>query len=771
MTKGFSRALLFVVILCANVVLVQAQRGQSRPGVLTGSITDRLTGQPIAKAQISIESQDQSLSAANQSQVNTGADGMYRVELASGTYTLRISATGYTTLLVSQVSITNDRTVIEDVPLEAAISESVNVRSEVFAADPSLPVSSVTLNRAEIRATPGTGGDPLRVINSLPGVTSASTEFADLIVRGGATGENLTFIENIPVDDFTYGTDKYDNGRGGRIAILPPDVFDRLEFSAGGFGVRYGDKLSSALDIKLRTAARDRVQGTLYADSGSAGITVETPLGRRGGWLFSARRSYIDIAFDIINLGQFGRPRDFDFINKFDFDLAPHHKLTITALNLFERFTLSRDQAFSVDRRVDQLETMRSGRRAIIGLTLNSTLGTKTLSRITLWGSGAHNDGTFRRLDFNRTLQRARDLRDSQFGVKEELTAAPTPRLLVAAGGGVVAQQANYFTFEQSPFGFSPLEEEFFAPAHSNRMKLSTTTTIYGYGQVTWRPTGRLSVTPGLRVERFGLTNQTLISPRASARVNLASRFSLNFAAGVYRQPPSLFVLSLAPQNRSLKAERAVHVIAGVEWLIGEDLRVTAEAYQKSYGNLILRPSLGSPIYTGIGEGEVRGVDVVAQKTLGGRFGGEAVYSYTRSRRRFTLGDFSFPADTERPHQLTLIGMTRLVGFGLAAKYRVATGLPYTLRIPVEIFPGVFLQRIARPEDRNSARLPAFANLDLRVERRFNFKRFSLAPYVDLFNITGHASNTELDYRFFSPTPFQLVEGKLLPIFGGRIEF
>lgn len=115
--------------------------------------------------------------------------------------------------------------------------------------------------------------------------------------------------------------------------------------------------------------------------------------------------------------------------------------------------------------------------------------------------------------------------------------------------------------------------------------------------------------------------------------------------------------------------------------------------------------------------------------------------------------------------------MTKVAGFGLVGKYRVASGLPFTPRIPVELFPGAFLHRVARPEDRNSARLPLFANLDVRVERRFSFRRFSVAPYVDFFNLTGHDSNTELDYRFFSPVPFRLQEGKLLPIFGGRIEF
>jgi hypothetical protein len=763
-TRIFSCIVLLVLSLGIVILHTEAQtRYDDTVGCLTGRIVERFSGLPIAGAIIKIRGE-----------VETTADenGEYRLELTPGTYPVRVSAPGYTELVLSEIGVTASRTTIKDVQLDFAMNEQVEVRSGAFAENPELPVSGTTLNRAEIRSIPGTGGDPLRALNSLPAVTAASTEFADLIVRGGSSDENLTFIDNIPVDDFTYLTDRYDNGRGGRLGILVPDVIDRLEFSSGGFGPRYGDFMSSVLDIRLRTAARDRIQGVLFSDSGSAGLTVEVPVGRRGGWLFSARRSYLDVALDIADIGNFGRPRNFDFVNKFDLNITPRNRLTFTALNLFERFTLNREEAAQIDRRLDRLETTRASRRMILGATLSTTFGTRTLSQITTWAIGEHNDGTFLRVD-NRMPQRTRDLRDSQYGIKAELTSAISPRILIATGGGVFAEQANYYTFERSGFGFSPLEEEFFAPTHENRFQLDTTVTSYAYGQVTWRPTTRLAVTPGGRIDRYGRTAQMLLSPRVSARYNLTSRVTLDGAVGVYRQPPSLFVLSLAPENRGLRAQRAVHVIGGAEWLAREDVRVRVEAYQKSYDDLIVRPTRLSPRFFNTGEGTARGLEISVQKALVGRFSGQAAYSFVRSRRRFDDASVSFPADIERPHQLTLIGITRVAKFNLAAKLRVASGLPYTPTLPVEFAPNtnIFLQRIERPEDRNSARLPTFANLDLRIERRFDFRRFSFAPYVDFFNVTGHSNNTELEYDFFSPSPIRLREGSVLPIFGARIEF
>lgn len=122
---------------------------------------------------------------------------------------------------------------------------------------------------------------------------------------------------------------------------------------------------------------------------------------------------------------------------------------------------------------------------------------------------------------------------------------------------------------------------------------------------------------------------------------------------------------------------------------------------------------------------------------------------------------------------MTLIGISRFYGFAVAAKYRLASGLPYTRRTPFDAFPpfNVLVQRIASDADVNALRLPTFASLDLRAEKRFGFARWSFAPYIDIFNITNHDSVVQPNYEFFSPGPQFLRENRRLPIFGLRIEF
>ncbi len=429
-------------------------------------------------------------------------------------------------------------------------------------------------------------------------------------------------------------------------------------------------------------------------------------------------------------------------------------------------------------RRLDRFRLRRTSRRLIAGATVHSVVGAKTLAQTTIWVTGAHNDGSFF-LPGSDFLQRSRDLRDSQFGIKEEVTSAVSNKLQLAFGGGVMRDQADYFTLENSGAFYSPLEEEFNAAPRSNRLNLDPKTSAYGYAQATWRITPQFSVTPGIRLDRYGITRETLASPRFSAKFQATSKIALTFATGIYRQPPSLFVLSLTPNNRNLKTQTATHVIGGIEWLVREDLRVRVEAYQKNYDNLIVQPLLPTQNFAldgnhfNTGSGTARGFEISVLKALTGFFSGQASYSFLRSRRRLTENGFEFPSDFERPHQLTLIGITRFYGFSVAAKYRVASGLPDTRRTPIELFPNssIFLQRIAQASDVNALRLSNFASLDVRAEKRFNFRRWSLAPYLDYFNITNYDSLVQPNYEFFQRSPEFLREDQRLPIFGLRIEF
>lgn len=774
--KGFSKNMLNArsPLYCALILVFSfvGVSAQNSTGSIIGQVTERTTGRPIAGVRVYVK---------DRAETKTDSDGNFRLDIASGIYDVRVDDKGFAPVIKNQVGVTGGRNTLLAIALDVTISEKVEVRSEVFAENNEQPVSNLTLDREALRTTPGSGGDILRALSSQPGVTAASAEFGDLIVRGGTPEENLTFIDNIPVGDFTYFTEKYDGNHGGRAAILAPDTIEKAEFSTGGVGARYGDRLSSALDITLREANRKRVQGVIFADSGTAGGSIDVPLGKRGSWLSSARRSYVDVALavaGIATLDVIGYPRTLDFTNKIVYDLTPRHRLSVTAMNFLETFNQTDTQASHIDRRTDRFRMRRTSQRDIYGATLSSTISAKTLAQTTAWLTISHNDGSFF-LPFTTTRQRQRDLRDSELGVKEDIGSSPSRKIQLSAGGGIYVDQANYYVFENAGKPYSPLEEEYYAPARENRLKLGSTTSAYAYLQAVFQIAPRFSVTPGIRVDHYGVTGETKVSPRIGARFRVAPKVSLTFAAGYYRQPPSLFILSLTAANRGLKTQTAIHIVGGLEWLVREDTRIRVEAYQKNYDDLIVQPLHPTPAfvkngnYFNSGAGSVQGLDISVQKAVTGFFTGEASYGFTRSRRRFSSNGVEFPSDYDRPHQLTLIGATRFYGFTVAAKFRVASGLPYVARTQVLAVPntGVFLQRIVTDASINSLRLPTFASLDVRAGRRFGFKHWSLSPYIDIFNITNHRTAVDVNYEFSRRAGQIFHEDQRFPIFGLRVEF
>ena len=743
-------------LVLAAVVSLTAQT-LPPPGVISGRVTEKITGQPVPGASIAI---------STGASVKSDQSGYYELEVPPGSYDTRCTAAGYAPVSLGTLAVTSKYRLVVDVRLSLQVTGEASITGELLSASAELPVSAIALRRQDIRGVPGTGGDVLRLLSSLPGVTSISTQFGDYLVRGGTAGENLTLIDNIPIEDFTYFSDQYDGGKGGRGAILAPDVFDRMEFSAGGFGARYSDRLSSVLDVTLRAANRKRPQGTVFADSGVAGGSLEIPLGPKGGWFFSARRSYIDVALDLFDIGDIGQPRNLDFINKFDFELGTRHKVNINAMNFNDRATLPYSTAVRAADQNEKLVTERSSRRYILGGSLSSTLGSRSFSQLTGWITGNHNDGSYLRLD-QSTLQRQRDIREIRAGIKEDFSSALKSNVNLTAGAGISFEQGRLYDFERNGIGYSFEGEEYRAPTRTSLLQLDRRVNAFGYGTLTRTFGGGLELTAGLRVDHYGLTGETLVSPRGSVRYRLARRLSVTGGIGIYRQPPTSFVYSLSANNRSLVSERACHFIGGLQYQVGESARLSVEFYNKEYGKYLVQPTKSSPDRANSGQGYARGVELTALKAFSGWWSGQASYSYTLSKIRLAPELPLVFNEIVRPHQLTLIGMTRFKGVGLAVKVRKASGLAYS-KLVLKGSPSLW--ELNSPGDRNSLRLPSYFQLDLRTEKKFDFHGWSFAPYADLFNVTQHNTVTQVTYRSTAAPSF-IGESLIIPIIGARIEF
>ena len=148
----------------------------------------------------------------------------------------------------------------------------------------------------------------------------------------------------------------------------------------------------------------------------------------------------------------------------------------------------------------------------------------------------------------------------------------------------------------------------------------------------------------------------------------------------------------------------------------------------------------------------------------------QASYAYVFARRRLRNEFPLTPVDVVRPHQLTLLGLATWKGFAFASKLRLASGLPYSRLTPIRQPNRTFLWELARQEDRNATQFARFFQIDLRVERKFNFRRWSIAPYADMFNLTKHRNEFQVNYLSNGRLTTS-GERTLLPLVGARLEF
>ena len=216
--------------------------------------------------------------------IETDEQGRFAIrEVPPGTYTLLL-----------------DDPVLEVLPLEVTLVEGeqteVTLTATAARAEDEIvgvyvkrkhQVTTRTLSAEELRTTPGTMGDPVRAVQSLPGVVRSPFDSGWLIVRGGDPGDTGVYIDGVWVP-LVYHL-------GGFTSVIHPAIVDGLAFMPSGGNVRYGRATSGTVELNTREV-NDGVRMEAGADLLHAGAYIQVPLGEKTGVAVAARRSYLDKA-------------------------------------------------------------------------------------------------------------------------------------------------------------------------------------------------------------------------------------------------------------------------------------------------------------------------------------------------------------------------------------------------------------------------------------------------------------------------------------------
>ncbi|MBK9410372.1 MAG: carboxypeptidase regulatory-like domain-containing protein [Gemmatimonadetes bacterium] len=335
-----------------------------------------MTEAPLAGVTIRVIGQE----AATQSD---DAGRFTLVNVRPGVVQLEARRLGYAPLIKADVAVSAGKPVVVSLALTRlqVQLEAVTVRPSAFPSQPpaATPVSSTTLSSEELRRTPGASEDVLQALSIAPGIATTTAGRNDLFVRGGAAYENLFVVDNIEVPNINhFGTQ---GNTGGPLSLINIRFIDNATLSAGGFGVRYGDRLSSATVLTLREGNRERVSGEVNLAASQYGAIVEGPLGSKASFLFNVRQSYLDLLFKAF--GQSFIPRYTDAVFKATWRPTTRDAISFLTIGAVDQVSFTNDDA---DQRVDNSRILSpSQRQYFSGLTWKRLFGrgvaTTTLGR------------------------------------------------------------------------------------------------------------------------------------------------------------------------------------------------------------------------------------------------------------------------------------------------------------------------------------------------------------------------------------------------------
>jgi Carboxypeptidase regulatory-like domain/TonB-dependent Receptor Plug Domain len=694
---------------------------------IRGTVLDRANGTPLED--VSVQLQDAKLT------VKTDASGRFELTgVPPGRRTVYVSIVGFI-LVKRTVDVAPGQTLDLTIPLSegtGTYTEEVTVTAERFPEREKAVPSQQSLGSADIQNLRNVlTNDPLRAIQILPGVTSGDDFRSEFAVRGsGPSHVNFTF-DGIPTPFLVHTVQDVQDG--GSIAMVNGDILDSITLLNGSYPQRFGNRLGAELDFQMREGSRERRQIRVGVSGTDASVVVEGPLGARkaGSWLFSARKSYLDMLLD-----QISDDNDFgfgfsDLQGKFVYDFTARHRLELSLLAGRSRL----DQ----DVEPGDLNDVQDGRNAAQLANAAWRFTASPSFVMTHRVAVARNQYSDENLN-GFELSRGGGL---DLTWRTDIAKTMRPSLTIEAGAQVQRQQrerSRSIFFDPTPVSIESYDDSAVVSS--------------AYAQVRWTAS-RMTVTPGARVDHWSLTSETGVSPWVQADVRITDSTKLRAGGGIYRQAPSIEQVS-GVNGGPLTHERAYHLDVGFEHLIRPDLRWQVTLYNREERDVLRLPGsdvrldrdclCSSPTSPWINalDGYARGIELLVQRRNAAGLSGWASYSLGFNRYRDRTTGEAFDGDFDQRHTLNLYALYRLSHrFSLAAKLRAGSNVPA---------PGYWVQQgdnyFVGPE-RNTLRVPAYLRLDVRGTRTFNWRDKRLTLFVEALNVLGH-DNVRFNTPFVS---------------------
>ncbi len=733
-----------VVLLLGTTAPVWAQVPAN--GTVVGKVIDAETQEPIVGATVQLLNLP----------IGTTTDTLGRYTLQrvpSGLQALQAKYLGYKTLVQYEIRIEGGvKTVDFALTADDQTTDEIEIVVSVFSKTPINLISVKNIGTEQIRSNPGGNFDISKVIQSLPGVSGGASFRNDIIVRGGAPNENVFFLDGI-IEAPAINHFPTQGSGGGPTGIINSILVQNLTFQAGAFGAQYDNALSSVFDLEITPGNRERLQTRAIVSATEAGITLDGPLRKDGNLtgLISIRRSYLQLLFEAIGLPIL--PDYWDATAKLNWELNSKTTLSYIFIggidkltkNLPDDPTLEEITLFNQVPRINY-STWTHG-LSLKRLTTNGyyTLGLSQNVQENKYVFDLDEDPNQNRLTFQN--------REQEFRFRANVVNTYGPWRLQYGGVAVRGDFINRL--------FNIVEPE-------DTVRASAADAIYRFGLFASLSRSyfndRLKTTFGLRSDINDFTNEgdnplRTLSPRASFSYALTEKLNLNGNLGIYYKLPPYIILGFGNdgnlENRDATYWQTTHFVVGADYQTSNSSIVSIEGFLKLYDDYSVSERDGVSIAnTGggfglfgnervlpIGRGRAYGVEAYAQKRLTNRLYGISSFTWYRSEFTGEDRDQYIRSSWDNRYLLSLTGGYQLGAnrqWEVAGKLRMAGGSPYTpFRTDTEALE-FYAERgeALRDFDQvNTLTTADFLQLDVRIERRFNFRKWSLAAFIDVQNV------------------------------------
>ena len=635
--------------------------------------------------------------------------------------------------------------------------EGVTVTASPFRRDIESPVSLRIIGLQEIEKSPGANRDISRIVQSYPGVAFSPIGYRnDLIVRGGSPSENRFYLDGVEIPNINHFSTQ--GASGGPVGILNADLIREVNFYTGAFPTDKGNALSSVLDFKLRDGDMER--NSLKATLGASEVSLASNghLGKKTSYLVSVRQSYLQFLFDMLGLPFLPTFTDAQFKLKTRFDAR--NELTVLGLGGIDKMKLNtkaddedNEYILSYLPKIQQ-ETFTLGAvyRHYAGAHVQSVVASHSYlnNRNTKYQQNDESDPEHLMLRLRSTEQ------NTQLRLEN---SSSFRNWKVTVGTSLDYSQYSNTTFQKI---YTDRAQTFDYHTYLGIMRWGLFGTV-NYTSIDERFTASL----GLRADanNYSAAMKDLsdqLSPRLSLSYQLTEHWSLSGNAGLYYQLPPYTALGFKNNNGLYANKYALRYMqvsqgsVGLNWRKGDTFEVSVEGFYKDYDKIPLSVADGIPLTCKGNDYGVIGNELLTSTAQGRSYGAELLLKWLIAKKlnlasSFTLFKSEYRTDKESEY-IASAWDNRFI-FNLRGTYNLPRhwsvgmkvscigGAPYTPYDADKSSLVTAWNAQGKPyydyTRYNEERLPAFTQVDIRIDKTFYLKRCMLGFYIDLQNIAG----------------------------------